>query len=319
MEEKKTRTGSTMVYSDSGNNRTASAIVIFLAVLSILLAVGGAIILRQLLTARYEAQLASQEIQKVSDEKQALLVQLDELDAKYIELSVKYQELEGLFAAERRRVNQLRAQLRGETSAGGEVPNIAQYRERVKQLEEQLEDYRVRLENMEAERDVLVGENTQMRSTLAQTTAAKQQLETRNQELEVQVEKAAALTVSGLDVTALRERRRGDEPTDRARRTDKLRICFNVNENLVARPGNRDFFIRLINPQNMVLTTSPDNTLEFEGETIQFTLRRTVNYQNNAQEVCAIWNQDDRFQSGYYNVVVFHDGREVGYKLFQLD
>lgn len=308
-----------MVYSDSGNNRTASAIVIFLAVLSILLAVGGAIILRQLLTARYEAQLASQEIQKVSDEKQALLVQLDELDAKYIELSVKYQELEGLFAAERRRVNQLRAQLRGETSAGGEVPNIAQYRERVKQLEEQLEDYRVRLENMEAERDVLVGENTQMRSTLAQTTAAKQQLETRNQELEVQVEKAAALTVSGLDVTALRERRRGDEPTDRARRTDKLRICFNVNENLVARPGNRDFFIRLINPQNMVLTTSPDNTLEFEGETIQFTLRRTVNYQNNAQEVCAIWNQDDRFQSGYYNVVVFHDGREVGYKLFQLD
>lgn len=314
MEEKRIRSG------NSGNNKTASTIVIFLAVLSILLAVGGAVILRQLFSIRYETEMANREVQKLTIEKESLMVQLDELDAKYVELSEKYQELEGLFAAERRRVNQLRAQLRGEPSgATGEIPNIAQYRQRIQELEEQLESYQLRLESIEEERDVLAGENAQIRTSLAQTTAQNQQLESKNKELEEQVEKASALTISGLDATALRERRRGDEPTDRARRTDKLRICFNVNENLVAQRGNRDFFIRLINPNNMVLSTAPDNTLVFEGETIQYSLKRTVNYQNNPMEVCAIWNQDERFEKGYYNVVVFHDEREVGYKLFQLD
>lgn len=292
-------------------------VVIFLSVLAVLMAVGGAFLLREYLNTRYEAQLTSLAIQEVSQERDLLLQQLKELDEKYAHLTQEHSELEALFAQERRRVNRLSAQLSG--GPGEDAAGLSQYRERVQELESQLQSYQQQLEAMKSENQALAGENAQMRSTLSQTTSRNQELESRNKKLEDQMEKASYLTVSGLEATALRERRRGDEPTDRARRTDKLRICFTVNENLVAEPGNRDFFVRLINPSNQVMTISPDNTLVFEGETIQYSLKRTVNYQRSSQNVCVMWDQDERFEKGYYNVVVFHDGREVGYKLFQLD
>ena len=316
MNGKDNKTGTT-ASGRPGRNNGSTGVVIFLAILAVLLAVGGAILLRQMLSARYETQVAAIELNQANEEIAILMAQLDELDEKYTTLAAENQEMVGQLDAERRRVRQLRAQLSGDSETGG--PGIESYRARIEELEAQLEEYRQQIEALEAEKQMLSSETAQMRTTLSQTTARNQQLESRTKELEEQVEKAALLTISNLNATALRERRRGDEPTDRARRTDKLRICFTINENPVASPGNRDFFIRLINPNNQVLTLSPDNTLVFEGETIQYSIKRTVNFQTSSQEVCAVWSQDERFESGYYNVVVFQDNREVGYKLFQLD
>jgi len=320
MEGKDNKMGTANSYSENKPRGNGSAIVIFLAVLAVLLALGGALLLRQLLSARYEAQVAAIEINELGAERRLLLEQLDEMEIKYAQLSAEYQEMEALFAAERRRVNQLRAQLRGEgTTTSGSIPNIAEYRQKIQELEEQLEAYRLQIETMENEKQVLSSENAQMRSTLVETTARNQQLESQNKEMEEQLEKATILTISNLEGTAIREKRRGDEPTTKARRTDKLRVCFNVNQNLVAKPGNRDFFIRIIDPNNTVLSADPANTIEFEGEDVQYSIKRTVNYQNNEQEVCVVWDQDEKFEKGYYNVVVFFEGKEIGYKLFQLD
>jgi flagellar basal body-associated protein FliL len=320
MEEKDNKMGAAHSYGERKPKGNGSAIVIFLAVLAVLLALGGALLLRQLLSARYEAQVAAIEINELSAERRLLLEQLDEMEVKYAQLSAEYQEMEALFAAERRRLNQLRAQLRGEsTTSTGSIPNITEYRQKIQELEEQLEAYRLQIEAMENEKQVLSSENAQMRSTLVETTARNQQLESKTKEMEEQLEKATILTISNLEGTAIRERRRGDEPTTKAKRTDKLRVCFNINQNLVAKPGNRDFFVRIIDPNNAVLSADPANTIEFEGENVQYTIKRTINFQNNEQEVCVVWDQDEKFEKGYYNVVVFFEGKEVGYKLFQLD
>lgn len=302
--------------SERTRSNGSSGIIIFLAVLALLLAVGAALVLRQMLKAKHEAQVASTRVEHVSEERDTLLKKLDELEASYATLSSTNTELESQLVEERRRVNQLRAQIRAGVSGEGDAGPI---RQRIEELEAQLEEYRQQAEFMEAEKQSLAAETAQMRSALTQTASRNQELETKNRELEEQVEKAGFLTISNLEGTALRERRRGDEPTDRARRTDKLRVCFTINQNLVANPGNRDFFVRLIDPSNQVLSTSPDNTLEFEGETIQYSIRRTINFQNNSQDVCVVWDQSERFEKGYYNVVVFTEGNEVGYKLFQLD
>ncbi len=305
-------------YHEPARNGSGSAVVIFLAVLAVLLALGGALLLRQMLSAKYDAQVAAIEIKNVTEEKELLLMQLDELEEKYAQLSAANQQFEAQLATERRRVYQLRTRLHGDDSTG-EGNGIEQYRQRIEELEEQLENYQNQLEVSEEENNVLTSENAQIRESLAQTSSRTEQLENKAEELEQQVEKASILTISDLEGTALREKRKGDEPTTKARKTDKISICFTINENLVANPGNRDFFVRLINPSNQVMTTSPDNTIEFEGETIQYTLKRTVNFQNDSQEVCMVWDQDERFEKGYYNVVVFSEGREIGYKLFQLD
>lgn len=313
--EEKNKMGKDRTYVENKPRSSAAAIIVFLSILAILLATGGALLLRQYLSARHESQINQQQVLTLTEDKLALDRQLIDIDARYSQLSNEHTEMEELFNTQRQQINQLRTQLRG----GGGEEGVTALRQRIKELEEQLENYRLQVQAMEEEKETLVGETSQMRTTLAQTTSRNEQLEAENKDLTEQMSKASVLTISNLEGTALRERRRGDEPTKSARRAAKLRICFNINQNLVADAGNKDFFIRIINPSNQVYTTSPDNTMEHEGETIQYTIKRTINYQNDAQEVCEMWNQDERFQKGYYNVVVFFEGQEVGYKLFQLE
>ncbi len=304
-------------YHSSGTRKTVgTGAIIFLSILALLLAIGGALLLREVLHARYEAQVKDLMVQTVTDERNQMVQQLDELEAQYSQLTAEHEELEGQFRAQQVRVNQLRAQLR---AGGGSSAEVEGYKAQIADLEAQLEEYRQQFDLLEAENIVLGNETSQMRASLAQTTSRNTELEMKAQELETQLEKASVLTISGLEGTALRSRRRGDQPTDRARRTDKIRICFTVNQNLVAPSGNTDFLIRLVDPNNRVMTTSPDNTLEFEGETIQYSLRRTINYQNDSQDICVVWDQVERFERGYYNIVVFWEGNEVGYKLFELN
>jgi hypothetical protein len=309
--------GSDDFRESSGRKRSGgSGVIVFLSVLAVILAIAGALLLREVLQARYDAQMKDLVVERVSNERNEMLRDLDEISAKYDQLAVEYKELDSLFKAERVRVNQLRAQLRSGT---GPVEGGASFRAQIEELQAQVEDYRLQLEMLQAEKSVLENENSQIRTTLAQTTARNTELVTRNDDLEQQLEKASVLSISNLELTPLRTRRRGDEPTDRAKRTDKMRVCFTVNQNLVAQRGNTDFFIRLVDPRNTVMATSSANTLEFEGEAIQYSIKRTVNYQNASQDVCVVWDQQEKFDKGYYNVVVFWNGMEVGYKLFQLN
>jgi hypothetical protein len=309
--------GSDDFRESSGRKRSGgSGVIVFLSVLAVILAIAGALLLREVLQARYDAQMKDLVVERVSNERNEMLRDLDEISAKYDQLAVEYKELDSLFKAERVRVNQLRAQLRSGT---GPVEGGASFRAQIEELQAQVEDYRLQLEMLQAEKSVLENENSQIRTTLAQTTARNTELVTRNEDLEQQLEKASVLSISNLELTPLRTRRRGDEPTDRAKRTDKMRVCFTVNQNLVAQRGNTDFFIRLVDPRNTVMATSSANTLEFEGEAIQYSIKRTVNYQNASQDVCVVWDQQEKFDKGYYNVVVFWNGMEVGYKLFQLN
>ena len=297
------------------NNGTG--IIIFLSVLALLLAIAGALLLRQTLKARFEAQNATLYAQEVIGERDLMKQQLDDLDARYAQLSLEHQELQRLFREERRRVNQLRLQLQGVGPMG--EPDGVPLRQRIEDLEEKLSEYEHQIAMMQEEQETLSIENAQIRSNLAQTNIRNQELEIENEQLQEKVDLASQLAISNVEALPLRERRRADEVTNRARRTDKISICFNVNRNLVAPAGEYDFYIRIIDPLNNVLITSQENTMTFEGETIQYSLKRTVNFQNISKDVCVVWDQEEDFERGYYSVIIFCQGNEVGYKLFELE
>ncbi len=312
MENKKTQAGSNNQNSKGSAN---AAPVIFLSVFAILLAIAAGLLLRQVLESRAQVERAIYEKAEVVNEKEELTEKLNELEEEYVELSVKYEHLEGSLRQERARISRLRQELRGIDPVDARM-----YKEQIEELEEKLEEYREQARVMEAEKQSLASEKSQMQTTLNQANAQINELDSKKEDLEELVEKASYLTISELTAQGIRERRRrGDQPTDRARRTDKIQVCFTVNENHVAPAGNRDFFIRIIDPNNRVLSVSDANTFEFEGEEIVYTRKREVNFRNEPQNVCVAWNQPDRFEKGYYNAVVFTEGREVGYQLFQLD
>ncbi|MFW6351183.1 MAG: hypothetical protein ACOC2E_02240, partial [Bacteroidota bacterium] len=185
--------GSSYNSSTSGNRKksAASGVVVFLSILALLLGIAGAILLRETLSARYEIQMSERQVRQATAEKQDLLYQLDEIENRYNELTKEYEELNDLFLAEKRKVGQLRAQLRN-SGIGDEdsSEDISGFRERIAELENQLESYKTQLEMIEAENEALTGENAQIRNTLSETTDRNRQLETINEDLEKKLEDA---------------------------------------------------------------------------------------------------------------------------------
>ncbi len=288
--------------------------IIFLLILVLLLAVGGGLLLREFLEIQHEAEVAEKAKLEIAAQRDDLISQLDDLEEAFQKLSIEYSEMEGSLRAERATIRRLRAQLQrtGPQEPGEDV------KERIEELEALLEEYKQKVERLKAENQELSGEKSQIQSSLNQATAYSSQLEREKGELEDLLKDAKILTISNIEATGIRERRRGDEPTDRARRTDKIQVCFTINKNLVAPAGNRDFYVRIIDPNNQVLTHFPDNTFMHEGDELSFTSTRTINFQNSAQDVCVIYDQDSRFDSGYYNIVIFSEGYELGYKIIEL-
>jgi predicted nuclease with TOPRIM domain len=287
--------------------------IIFLSIFALILAVGGGLLLREVLEAKHNAEKTNKEKQIIAKERDELLIQLDALEKEFQKLSVEYAELEKNLGVERGKISRLRSQLQG-TGPGGD-PSL---QAKIDELERLLAGYQQEAEALKSENQMLAGEKSQIQNSLNQTTARNSQLEREKSEIEEQLKKASILSISNIEANGVRTKRKGDEPTNKAKRTSKIQTCFTINQNLVATPGNRDFFVRIIDPSNNVLTAFPDDTFNYQGDELTFSVQRTVSFQNNAQDICLIYSQNTKFSKGYYNIVVFSEGYELGYKLMEL-
>ncbi len=287
--------------------------IIFLSIFVIILAAGSGLLLRQYFEVQHEAETAIQTNQKIDEQRKELIAQLDELESAFQKLSIEYTQMEEVLRSERARVRNLRNELAGQ--GPGADPEA---QAKIEELEKLLAEYQEQADLLKSENLELANEKSQIENTLNQKAALTTQLEREKSEMEEQLEKASILSVSNIEATGIRTKRRGDVPTDRAKRTSKIQVCFTINQNLVATPGNRDFYVRIIDPNNNVLTLFPDDTFKFEGEELAYSAQRTINYQNNAQDVCLTYSQDDKFEKGYYNIAIFAEGYEMGYKMLEL-
>ncbi|MFO7722179.1 MAG: hypothetical protein R6V49_03050 [Bacteroidales bacterium] len=111
--------------------------------------------------------------------------------------------------------------------------------------------------------------------------------------------------------------------TDKARRTDRIKVCFTIGENLVIPPGERTMYVRVARPDNVILTLGGGelNTFEYQGERLQFSMRQQVNYQNRPLPVCMNWDKivEGSAMTGTYNVSIFFEDQEIGKASFTLE
>ncbi len=288
--------------------------IIFLSIFAILLAVAAGFLMRQVFESRSETELALKGKNEVIHEKHKLQGQLNNLKEEYAELSQEHQKLENDLEQEKTRIQRLRAAMQDVAS-----PNVSQYENEIERLENKLKDYEEQMQFIEAEKEAIAGEKSQIQKNLGETQSTFNEIKERNEELEEIFEEASLLNISGLTLKGVRETRGGDEPIDRAWRTDKLEVCFIINENIVAEPGERDFYIRIVDSNNKVLTRSTENVFEHNDEEMIYSIKRSINFQNRQEKICSTWRQDDSFDSGYYNVAVYAEGRETGYEMMELD
>lgn len=168
----------------------------------------------------------------------------------------------------------------------------------------------------------LQAENQQMREEIAQEQRRTQQLVKEKEQLATKIEEGASLSIYSLTAETLRERSGGrEEATDKGKRIEKIRVCFIVAENKLAKPGTRTFYVRIADPNGNVLIKGrgDEYSFMFKGEQLQYSATAVLEYQNKATKMCIDYNKlplQEKFIAGTYQVAVYLDNAIVGETTF---
>lgn len=184
------------------------------------------------------------------------------------------------------------------------------------------QNYVQEMDSLYQENEVLKAENVEMQQELKEITRQTDQLAETKETLEGQVEEASALRAFEIESTAIRIRGRGrQEETDRARRTDQIRVCFTVAGNPVADPGNKNAYIRIAAPNGEILRVSDSDEYSFvhNEDTLQYTMKGEFNYQNLDTELCLDWIQQIDYPEGLYLISIYTDEFRLGESTMRLE
>jgi flagellar basal body-associated protein FliL len=171
----------------------------------------------------------------------------------------------------------------------------------------------------------LQAENVQIRANYERERAITRELQIEKETLIEKVEEAAVLRAFNISATpiTIRGLTGREAETDRARRVDLVRVCYSLAENSIAPAGRRNIYVRIAQPDNRILVAGLGDEYSFiyQGNVMQYSLTRQVDYQNAEFQVCADWinrNTQEPMMIGNYVVSIFADDHEIGQTSFTL-
>jgi DNA repair exonuclease SbcCD ATPase subunit len=163
--------------------------------------------------------------------------------------------------------------------------------------------------------DALLVENEQLKKDKNELTTTVESL-TKN--LESTVTTASLLRAEYLKINSFKKRNNDKyTSTVMAKRTNKIDACFTILENKIAKAGAKTVYLRILEPGGKVIGNRSDGSSSFKlagtNEDVLYTISKTVEYTNDKQDVCIIWEEADRtYAAGSYVVEVYIDGSLSG-------
>ncbi|MGP8329200.1 MAG: hypothetical protein ACT6FF_02620 [Methanosarcinaceae archaeon] len=169
----------------------------------------------------------------------------------------------------------------------------------------------------------LTEENLQIKEKIKIEKRKYRQLEEQTVVLTDKVDEASVLNVYNLKSGAMHKKGGGKEiETDKIRRVDLIKVCFTLGENSIVEPGKRTIYVRIAQPDKKILVKkrSDDHSFVFNGETLQYSIKKEVTYENNALDICVRWHKRSTqdLKPGLYHIDIFEGDNNIGHTTFAL-
>ena len=291
---------------NQNSNSKLKGIIILLLVLLV-----GSLIYIFKITA--DAKTMETTVTKVSSEKENMIKKLEELNSNYDAALAENTTMSDELMAEKERVVKLIAELK---SSKGDNASLRKYKDQYKVLEE-------KMKSMMQEVTALKNENQQLTTNLESTKVDlddskkyNEVLVGQNEELAKTVEKGSKLTVTNLKTASYKVRSSGKQiETDKASKTDILKVSFTIAENKIAKSGDKTYYVQVIDANNNVLGDKA--TISFGDTSLTYSFTTTVKYENKTVEVSEQLPGKD-FTKGTYFVNVFDKAELVSKSSFSL-
>ena len=190
---------------------------------------------------------------------------------------------------------------------------IRTYRNEITTLREIMKGWVVQIDSLNTRNQILVEENNQIRQQMTQVRNANTELSRAREQLSDKVELASVIQAKDIKAVALNKNRK---ETARLGLMNNIRVCFTLRENPIAQAGEKEVYMRLLRPDSLVITTSPDNIFTYNRSQIIYSAKRAVDYINQDIEVCIFMDNTKDFIIGTYSVELYLENNIIGRTTF---
>lgn len=195
------------------------------------------------------------------------------------------------------------------------VQLIKKYRAEIGTMRDIMKGYIVQIDSLNTVNQQLVAENIGIKQQITEVQTTNVELEKAKEELTSKVVVASVIQAKDINAVTLNQKRK---ETTRINNIDKLRICFTLRENPIATAGEKEVFMRVIRPDSLVITTSPDNLFDYNGNKLVYSASRLVDYMNQDIEMCIFLDNTGDFIIGTYSVELYLENNIIGRTTFAL-
>ena len=246
---------------------------------------------------------------ELTHEKDSLANELKLMVAAYDTMKTNNDTLNANLEREKKRIIQLLS------INASNVQLIRKYRSEIGTMRDIMKSYIVQIDSLNTRNKLLVAENVQIRQEISKVQNTNIELEKVKEELSSKVEVASVIQAKNIVAAALNKKRK---ETNRLNLMENLRVCFTLRENPIAQAGQKEVFMRVIRPDSLVITSSPDNLFNYRGNKLIYSANRSADYMNQDLDMCIFLANTGDFVPGNYSVELFLENNIIGRTTFML-
>lgn len=267
----------------------------------------------QVITVTEEAKVQAAAVENLGDELDSLLAEHEKVKLSYDSLANRMQDKDSVIAVRAAEIKKL-------INSKAELSVVKAKLEELKAITSR---YERQIDSLYVVNRQLKDENVKIKTDYNLEQQKTADLTKEKEDLSQKISGAAVFKAYKVTGTAFKVAGADKErETNKAGRTDKIKICFTVGENPLVTPGYQRFFVRIARPgDKQILTRGSSYTFQFLGQPLQFSCMETLNYDGTATDICTYYQPlpgNDDLPKGRYVVDIFTEDRLIGTGGFDL-
>ena len=249
-------------------------------------------------------------------EKEELSDNFEELSLQYegFKFSVGNDSLVTLLTTEQAKVQRLQEELR--TVKSTNVRRINELKKELETLRKIMRNYIIQIDSLNAENEKLKTENIQVTQRYNQASSTAARLSKEKERLTERVQMASRLDAVNIQAKLTTSKGRAAKNINKA---EQIVITFIIAKNITAPVGEQTIYVRLMKPDDDILTKPNSGRFQFEGKDIVYSMKKDIEYDGEENSMIFYWDIEEFLSPGTYRADIFAGGNLIGRKSFVLE
>lgn len=248
----------------------------------------------------YQNSQNKSQLEERKKELAASMQDLLDLQDAYSGLSVQYDTINMQLDSSRMEVELLMEKLQNERQVS--AATIRQYQKELGTLRTIMKGYIVQIDSLQKLNTKLTADAAAARKEAAASRKKNEELSKTVENLSGQVSAGAVIKAYGLKTEAYNK---SDKVTDRSSRVSYLLTTLTLGENDLAEKGPVTVYLRVKDPNGFLLVSGAQKAFEYNGEVMNCSASREVDYQGAAVDLGIYLNDIPEFTKGVYTVEAY--------------